>query len=103
MAIEPAMGQAGRGHHINHADAMQAALAKQPRGGLDDDFAIEVGLLAGNSGHQALTVIKFECQRAYWAMPLPNDQFSFFTSTRLMKTSSARTASCALRPSTMVL
>ncbi|MNR46736.1 hypothetical protein D3C85_1657420 [compost metagenome] len=57
MTIEAAMSQAGRGHHIDDADAMQAALAEQPRGGVDDDFAVEVGLFAGNSGHWRLTGI----------------------------------------------
>jgi hypothetical protein len=37
-------------------------------------------------------------QAAYCAMPLPNDQFSFFTSTRVMNTSSGRTASAAASP-----
>src|SRR5258705_2436180 len=31
---------------------------------------------------------------AYWAMPLPNDQFSLGTSTRLMNTSSLRRPGC---------
>ncbi|SDT26192.1 hypothetical protein SAMN05216496_3811 [Pseudomonas sp. Z003-0.4C(8344-21)] len=47
------------------------------------------------------------CQSAaqvtYCAMPFPNDQFSFFTSIRLMNTSSRRTASSACRLSAMVL
>ena len=36
-------------------------------------------------------------QVAYWATPLPNDQFSFFTSTRLMKTSSHLDNDCVGR------
>ncbi|MNJ02668.1 hypothetical protein D3C73_1627020 [compost metagenome] len=55
MAIETAMGQARSGHDVDDADPVQAALAKQPGGGLDDDFAVEVGLFAGNAGHGWLT------------------------------------------------
>jgi hypothetical protein len=36
---------------------------------------------------------------AYCASPLPNDQFSFFTSTRLMKASSRRSPTASWSPS----
>ncbi len=39
----------------------------------------------------------------YWAMPLPKDQSARVTSTRLMKTSSRRRPSRALRPSATAL
>ena len=42
-------------------------------------------------------------QVTYCAMPPPNDQFSFATSTRLITTSSARTFNCACMSSTMRL
>src|SRR6202161_488144 len=40
-----------------------------------------------------------EYQAAYWATPLPNDQFSFFTSTRVIKTSSGRSCNELTMPS----
>ena len=43
----------------------------------------------------------FPHQLTYCACPLPNDQFSFFTSTRLMNTSSRRIPTAACRPSAM--
>jgi len=52
------MGQPCGPHDINDTDAMQAPFAKQPRGGLDDDFSVEFGLLAGNTGHGWLTDIR---------------------------------------------
>ena len=42
-------------------------------------------------------------QVTYCAMPPPNDQFSFATSTRLITTSSGRTFNCACMSSTMRL
>ena len=50
-----------------------------------------------------LEACTFEAHDAYWAMPLPNDQFSFLTSTRLMKTSSGRRPTVADNPSAMDL
>ena len=41
--------------------------------------------------------------QAYCAIPLPNDQFSFLTSTRLMKTSSRRRPSLEASPSAIAL
>src|ERR1700744_1181373 len=40
---------------------------------------------------------------AYCATPLPNDQFSFFTSIRWMRTSSSLRPTAALRPSAIAL
>ncbi len=40
---------------------------------------------------------------AYCASPLPNDQFSFFTSTRLMKASSRRSPTASWSPSASAL
>src|SRR5262249_51278230 len=42
-------------------------------------------------------------QAAYCAMPPPNDQFSFATSTRLITTSCGRTYNCVFMSSTMRL
>jgi len=42
-------------------------------------------------------------QAAYCAMPLPNDQFSFFTSTSVIRTSCGRTFSSAESPSAIAL
>jgi hypothetical protein len=42
-------------------------------------------------------------QTAYWAMPLPKDQFSFLTSIRLMKTSSRRSPTAEYRSSAIAL
>jgi hypothetical protein len=42
-------------------------------------------------------------QAAYCAMPLPNDQFSFLTSTRLMNTSSTRIPGDFANPSAIDL
>jgi len=42
-------------------------------------------------------------QAAYCAMPPPNDQFSFATSTRLITTSCGRTCNCVFMSSTMRL
>src|ERR1700685_1952434 len=39
----------------------------------------------------------------YWASPLPKDQFSLGTSTRLMKTSSRRSLRVSCRPSAICL
>jgi len=51
--------------------------------------------------HQSRRVARV--QVTYCAMPPPNDQFSFATSTRLITTSSARTFNCACMSSTMRL
>jgi hypothetical protein len=52
----------------------------------------------GGSGHGF-----FRSYTAYCAMPSPKDQFSFRTSTRLMKTSCERTPGALASPSTMAL
>ena len=51
---------------------------------------VQAGLLAGHV-------------TAYWASPLPKDQFSFCTSTRLMNTSSRRRFKASCRPSATAL
>lgn len=40
MAVERAVGQAGRGHDLRHRHAVDAPLAEQPGGGVQDQSAI---------------------------------------------------------------
>ncbi|MNN26400.1 hypothetical protein D3C81_1399050 [compost metagenome] len=56
VPVEAAVGQARSGHHIDHADPVQTAFAEQPRGGIDDGLAVEVGLFAGNAGHGSFSI-----------------------------------------------
>ncbi|MCY1465186.1 hypothetical protein D9M71_832980 [compost metagenome] len=46
VAIKAAVGQAGPGHQLGDADAVQSALAEQPRRRLLDRLAVLVGLFA---------------------------------------------------------
>ncbi len=45
MAVETAVGQAGAFHDVRNPDAVEAALAEQLAGNLDDPFAVPSRLL----------------------------------------------------------
>jgi hypothetical protein len=52
------MGQAGGGHDVGDADAVEPALAEQGRRDLDDALTVEPGLLLRNSRHSL--ILKFD-------------------------------------------
>lgn len=52
MAVETAVRQPGGRHHLGDADALQPALAEQPRCGIADGVMVGFALLAADPWHQ---------------------------------------------------